>query len=64
MQLSPSDYESLRARGNRFGVLPGHEDPTVEEVVAETLRYVVVEKIGVGREIAESMNPRRAGRAS
>ena len=62
MEIPHNEYERLRERGARFFVLPGHEDPAVENVVEETLHYLVVEKIGVGREIAESMNPRNAGR--
>jgi hypothetical protein len=44
-------------------VLPGHEDLEVEDVVEATDRYVVVEKTGVGAEIADSMNPRKDGAA-
>ena len=44
-----------------FSVLPGHEDPAVETIVETTEQYVVVEKIGVASEIAESVNPRTNG---
>ena len=62
VELSPSAYEALRADGHRFVVLPGHEEPAVEATVEETLRYLIVEKVGVGRTIAETMDPRHAGR--
>jgi len=59
IELRYDEYERLRAQGNRFFVLPGHEDPAVEDAV-ETMRgYVVVEKIGVAREIAEGADPRK-----
>ena len=47
--------------GTRFFVLPGHEDPAVETIVAATEHYVVVEKIGVASEISESVDPRENG---
>ena len=59
VEIAHDEYEQLRAHGTRFFVLPGHEDPIVEEVVEENLHYVVVEKLGVGGEIAESMDPRK-----
>ena len=57
------EYDRLREHGDRFFVLPGHEDPDVEDVVETTPGYVVVEKIGVASEIAESADPRKAGSA-
>jgi hypothetical protein len=61
LELTFDEYDRLRELGRRFFVLPGHEDPAVEDVVGVTDRYVVVEKIGVAAEIADSMNPRRNG---
>lgn len=61
LQLSHDEYEQLRARGTCFLVLRGHEDLAVEHVVEEADAYLVVEKIGVGSDIAMSMDPRRAG---
>ena len=60
LQLEHDEYERLRASGTRFFVLPGHEDLAVEDVVEETDAYLVVEKIGVGSEIAAAMDPRKA----
>lgn len=59
VDLSHDQYERLRERGRRFFVLPGHEDPAVEDVVEATEGYLVVEMTGVCGEVAESMNPRR-----
>lgn len=63
IELLHDEYDRLRGQGDRFFVLPGHEDPAVEDVIETTPRYVVVEKVGVAREIAESANPRKAGTA-
>ena len=38
-------YETVRAQDDRFVVRPGHETPELEEVVARTEDYVVVDKI-------------------
>ena len=54
------EYERLRENGSRFIVLPGHFDPAVEKVVESHEHYVVVEKVGVAGEVAESMDPRQA----
>lgn len=63
VELSQSEYERLRERGTRFFVLPGHEDGAVEVTVAETAQYLIVEKLGAGGEVAETMNPRNRGAA-
>jgi hypothetical protein len=52
------EYEAVRSRGDRFFVVAGHDDPTIERVVERHERFVVVEKIGPGAEIAEQLDPR------
>jgi hypothetical protein len=64
IEVPYAEYERPRARGNRFFVLPGHEDLAVEDVVETGPGYVVVEKIGVATEIAEAADPRKAGSAA
>jgi hypothetical protein len=55
--MSVDEYEHVREQPNRFALRPGH--PTAEAtVVAETDRYVVVEKGGVSRQVAEETDPR------
>lgn len=44
VQLPLADYEHAAKRIDRFVVAPGHEDPTVEVVVAEHESYIVVSK--------------------
>jgi len=61
IELPYDEYQRLREHGSRFFVLPGHEDSDVEDVVETTPGYVVVDKVGVAGEIAESADPRKAG---
>lgn len=42
--INASDYADLRRDVHYFAVVPGHEDPEVERVVAEHDAYFVVEK--------------------
>jgi hypothetical protein len=44
MRMSLGEYRSLRINPQRFGVLPGHEIPDLEEVIQRNDRYLVVEK--------------------
>jgi hypothetical protein len=52
-------YDSIRADGRRFFVLPGHEEPEVEEVVMRREDFFVVRKREPTAHIAEERNPRR-----
>jgi hypothetical protein len=57
--LTIEEYEHVRADGNSFFVLPGHEVPRFEEVIeAADGRYVVVRKLGTGATVAEKLDPR------
>jgi hypothetical protein len=57
--LTLDDYERLRADPTTFAVLPGHEAPDVEFVVAEAGRFVVVRKRrGEPAEVAASTDSR------
>ena len=63
LSLTHEEYETLRADGARFAVLP-HEDhvlPEVERIAERHERYWVVEKIGEAARVAHEINP-RAGR--
>jgi len=64
LELTHDEYERLRADGARFFVLPGHQDSSVETVVEGTPRYVIVEKVGAGAEVAETLNPRKLDNAA
>ena len=58
VELTPAEYEQVRAQPRRFLVLPGHERPEVETVIEATPTYVVVEKDGDAGAVAEATDPR------
>jgi hypothetical protein len=58
LELTPAEYEHVRAASRRFFVVRGHELPDVEKVVETHERYVVVEKLDVAGEAAEASDPR------
>jgi hypothetical protein len=60
VSMSLSEYEAVRASGNRFFVAPddSHLWPDVERVVERTERYWIVEKYGVGEVVAKQADPR------
>ena len=43
-------YERVRSNPVLFFVVPGHEDPEVEQVVERTREFLVVEKVGQAAE--------------
>ena len=58
VQLTLEEYEAVRHHAARFVQLPGHDIPEIERIVHESDGYVVVEKIGEGRKVAEALDPR------
>ena len=56
--ITMNEYGLLRSRGNRFGLIPGHEDPTIERVVEHNERFLVVEKTGEAGEVADELDSR------
>jgi hypothetical protein len=58
--LTLAEYEAVRADATRFVLADGHNDGTIEKVVAASADHVVVEKLGVAGEIAEALDPRAA----
>jgi hypothetical protein len=60
VELSIEEYEAVRAEPTQFIVAPGeeHVSPGIERVVQREERYWVVEKVGVGAEISEKLDPR------
>jgi len=51
-------YESVRASSTAFIVVPGHEEPDIEDVVERHDGYVVVDKRGDAAVLAERTDPR------
>ena len=58
IELTPADYERIREHPRRFLVVPGHEQPEIETVIAATPRYLVVAKRGEAGALAEATDPR------
>jgi hypothetical protein len=59
ISLTLREYEAVRAHGDRFALVVGHDDPAVERVVEENSRFAVVAKFGEGASVAEELDPRR-----
>jgi hypothetical protein len=59
ISMTPGAYEELRSDSAHFAVVPGHEIPDVESVIARREHYEVVRKNeGVPRKVAEVTDPR------
>jgi hypothetical protein len=58
IELTPGEYEAIRAHSKRFVVLPGHERPEVETVVEIRDAYVIVEKRDEAGRLAQATDPR------
>jgi hypothetical protein len=59
VEVTSSEYETVRATATHFIVRPGHELPGIERVVASSDRFSVVEKRpGEPAEIARETDPR------
>ena len=61
LRLTTSEYKALRRSPTRFAVVPGHEIPAVERVVAGNERFATVEKLGDAGRTAAALDPRRDG---
>jgi hypothetical protein len=59
ISMSLREYRELRADPTTFAVIPGHELPDVEDVVAEGDAYFVVQKhLGDPARLAAEQDPR------
>jgi hypothetical protein len=58
VSMSRAEYEQIRSDPNRFFVLAGHEFAEVEDVVETRDGYLIVKKLGVGADVAETLDPR------
>jgi hypothetical protein len=57
--MAPAAYEELRGDSAHFAVVPGHDIPDVERVIARRDGYDVVRKNeGIPRKVAEVTDPR------
>jgi hypothetical protein len=53
IRLTVAEYDGVHSQDDRFIVVPGHENPTIETVVERREAYLVVDKFGEAEEIAE-----------
>jgi hypothetical protein len=53
IRLTVAEYDGVHSQDDRFIVVPGHENPTIETVVERLEAYLVVDKFGEAEEIAE-----------
>ena len=58
VSLSRSEYERIRAEGDRFVVRPGHEEQSVERILEQHDDFLVVVKIGEAGDESEENDPR------
>jgi hypothetical protein len=58
IHITNAAYNALRSESHQFAVVPGHEIPDVEQVIADEGNYYVVEKTAPeARELAERTDP-------
>jgi len=56
--ITNAAYSALRSESHQFAIVPGHEVPDVEQVIADEGNYYVVEKTDAdARELAERTDP-------
>jgi hypothetical protein len=58
IQITPQEYEQVRADPRQFVIVPGHGIPDVEEIVDEGEGFEVARKHMEEVEIAERTDPR------
>ena len=58
--MTRPEYEAVRAVPVRFAIALDHENPEIDRVVTENLRFAIVEKFyGAAAKIARANDPRR-----
>ena len=58
LELTPPEYERVRAHPRRFVIAPGHDRPDLETVVERRSGYLVVEKRDEAGRLAQASDPR------
>jgi hypothetical protein len=59
--MSMAEYELIRSSPTRFPIRVGHDFPEIEDVVAISDGYAVVQKNGAAAEEAARLDPRSRG---
>jgi hypothetical protein len=58
IELTPAEYEAIRADSRQFVVRPLHYTPEVETLVADHDEYWIVRKTGEAGDMVEELDPR------
>jgi hypothetical protein len=58
IEMTDTEYETVRQHGAHFVLLVGHEQIDIERVVVRHGNYVIAEKTGIGAELALLRDPR------
>jgi hypothetical protein len=58
IELTPREYEAVRADSCTFAIVPGHEFEAVEDVEETHERYAVVRKLAASGAIVKETDPR------
>ncbi|HUQ83861.1 MAG TPA: hypothetical protein VM076_22115 [Gemmatimonadaceae bacterium] len=56
--MTLTEYENLRKVGTRFGVVPGHVNVAIEQLIASMPTHDIVEKDGAAGVVASFSDPR------
>jgi hypothetical protein len=59
IEIPPARYAAIVRERYHFVVIPGHEEPRIERVVATEAHFLVVEKIGEAREQIDRDHPQQ-----
>jgi hypothetical protein len=53
IEIELSEYRSVRQHPDRFIVARGHEQPNIEQTLAQGNEYLIVEKVGIAAAAAD-----------
>ena len=59
IEIPPTRYAAIVRERYHFVVIPGHEEPQIEQIVQTEPEFLVVEKIGEAREQIDHDHPQR-----
>jgi hypothetical protein len=60
IHLTRAEYEDVRSHATRFAIAVSHENPEIDQLLSEGVRFSVVQKgVGTPARIARESDPRR-----
>jgi hypothetical protein len=60
ISLTLAEYEGVRRNGTHFAIARDHENPVIDALLAEAVRFSTVSKVGEGGRMASEADPRRS----